>query len=87
MRHWQGASIEVWFGGAGDAAPLPIAGSRSVAASRPMAVRGTPTSFKVGPLLKHACLLCHNELHSCTRGTKCKVFGAVICLSGQCPLV
>ncbi|KAL3147971.1 hypothetical protein ABBQ38_014266 [Trebouxia sp. C0009 RCD-2024] len=30
----------------GDAAPLPIAGSRSVAASRPMAVRGTPTSFK-----------------------------------------
>ena len=36
--------------GAGDAAPLPIAGSRNVGASRPMAVRGTPTSFKVPPL-------------------------------------
>lgn len=32
---------------AGDTAPLPVAGSRSAAAARPMAVRGTPTSFKV----------------------------------------
>lgn len=33
--------------GAGDTAPMPVAGSQSVAAARPMPVRGTPTSFKV----------------------------------------
>lgn len=30
----------------GDTAPMPVAGSQSVAAARPMPVRGTPTSFK-----------------------------------------
>ena len=56
---------------AGDTAPLPVAGSRTAAAARPMAVRGTPTSFKVSP---------HPYQHCCVTKQPLQIINDELCL-------